>query len=264
MHSKWSGDSKADLFAMCKAAVSKGLKKICITEHLDFEPTDISYQALDYDCCLKEVEKARKALGDIIDIRFGVETDYQLRFKPKIVDFLKSHELDYVIGSAHYIDGILLENHEKYFPFHDEKTAYCSYFNNVLEAVESGLFDTLAHMDLCKRYGVLYYGPFEWKKYEEKIVEILKAVINKNMTLEINTSGLRQAPKDTYPTRKILELYKTLGGSKIIVGSDAHRESDVGSDIQAALKMACQTGFEDIDTYKCRKCEKTKIISLLI
>ena len=252
MHSRWSGDSSAEIIDICKAAVNKGLREICITEHLDFDPTDISYQALNYAECLKQIEQARNLFKDKLTIRFGTEVDYQDKFKEQIRRFLDDKPFDYIIGSAHYIDGILLENHDKYFPGKEEEEAYLPYFDNVLKTVETGWFDTLAHLDLCKRYGVRYYGPFGWARYEEQISEILCAVIERKMTLEINTSGLRQSPGDTYPTRNIMELYYSLGGRQITVGSDAHNEEDVGAGIEDALEMARAIGFESVDTYHNR------------
>lgn len=263
MHSHWSGDSNAEIMSICEAAANKGLRQICITEHLDFEPTDISYQALDYNRCLSQIEEARNIFEDKLTICFGVEVDYQERFGARIKEFLDTKKLDYVIGSAHYIDGILLENHDKYFPGKSEKEAYRPYFDNVLKTVKTGWFDTLAHMDLCKRYGVRYYGSFDWAPYAEQINNILAAVIEQDMTLEVNTSGLRQSPGSTYPERSILELYYSLGGRRIIAGSDAHKEEDVGSDIRQTLEMIKSIGFESIDVYCNRNRTELKLSDLI-
>ena len=41
--------------------------------------------------------------------------------------------------------------------------------------------------------------------------------------LEVNTSGLRQVAGETYPSPAIVARFRELGGTRVTVGSDAHR-----------------------------------------
>src|SRR5689334_20868145 len=109
------------MFEMCRRAVDIGLTEIGFADHLDFEPTDSCYARLDYDSFMSDIEKSRDEFGRNIIILAGVECDYQTRFHERIENWLKGKNFDYKIGSAHYVDGILLENHHLYFPF--KKTA---------------------------------------------------------------------------------------------------------------------------------------------
>lgn len=253
VHSERSGDANGSILEACASAVNAGLTHICFTEHVDFEPTDSSYGFFNYTLYRDQVDAAREAFADKLNISFGIEVDYQKRYSSQISDFFDGKDFDYIIGSAHYIDGILLEEHERYFPGKELKQAYEPYFNNVLAVVETGWFDTLAHMDLCKRYGVRYFGPFDPEPHWEQITGILKAVIDKGMTLEVNTSGLRQSPKDTYPSEKIVEQYYVMGGRSTIVGSDAHNPNDIGAGISTALDMVRKVGFNSVDIYSKRQ-----------
>ena len=263
VHSRHSGDCHTPLIEACRAAIARGIREICFTDHIDFEPTDCCYGTYDYDLATLEIEEARDRFGDSLSIGFGVEVDYQDRFRPEIERFLEDKNYDYVLGSSHYVGGIILEDHERYFPGKTADQAYRPYFDNTLSAVKTGLFDTLAHLDLCKRYGVRYFGPFDWTPYREQIEAILDTIINSGMSLEINTSGLRQSPRDTYPTRDILALYSRLGGRNITIGSDAHNVKDIGAGIGVALNIAHDVGFRNIRVYNRRQPKEISITEAL-
>ena len=253
IHTERSGDGEGSIIEACESAVNAGLSEICITEHADFDPTDPCYVELDYKLYKDQVDAARAAFAGRLNIRFGVEVDFQEKHRSRICDFFDGKEFDYIIGSAHYVDGILLEDHERLYPGKEPKEVYDPYFENVLAVVETGWFDTLAHLDLCKRYGVRYFGAFDPKPHWQQITAILKAVIDKGMTLEVNTSGLRQSPQDTYPCKEIMEQYYIMGGRSIVVGSDAHIPNDIGAGISTALDMIRDIGFESVDTYDGRR-----------
>ena len=162
MHSALSGDTETPFLDMCSAAINKGLTEICFTEHADFDPSDYNFGKFDYDRYKALIEQARELYSDRLSIFCGVEIDYQPKYEPQIRNFLRNKEFDYIIGSAHYVNGILLEEHERYFPGKTADEAYSPYFDNVLAAANAGCFDAIAHLDLCKRYGVRYFGRFDW------------------------------------------------------------------------------------------------------
>ncbi len=249
VHSNCSGDSTAPMLDVCRTAIKRGITEICFTEHVDFEPTDTCYQKFDYQHYLRCVERARETFTGQLVIRAGIEVDYQRKYHSLIGDFLAHKTFDYVLGAAHYVDGIILEDHEKYFPGKTAYDAYAPYFDNVLAVVETGWFDSLAHPDLCKRYGVRYFGRFDPEPHSDVLDRIARALIERGMAMEINTSGLRQSPRDLYPDIRILHRYRTLGGKNITVGSDSHRVPDAGAGIAEALSAAAVVGYDYVDTF---------------
>jgi histidinol-phosphatase (PHP family) len=253
VHSDCSGDCSAPMLDVCRAATGRGIETICFTEHIDFEPTDLCYGTFDYAGYKSRIAEAQEAFAGVLDIRCGVEVDFAGRHRAQIEDFLAEKEFDYVLGATHYVGRVILEDHERYFPGKSAQEAYTPFFDNTLETVQTGWFDTVAHLDLCKRYGVHYLGAFDWEPHRERIEQILREVIERDMALEINTSGLRQLPGETYPCRQILEGYYALGGRAITVGSDAHYVGDVGRGIPQALEMARDVGFEHVRVFKARE-----------
>jgi histidinol-phosphatase (PHP family) len=94
----------------------------------------------------------------------------------------------------------------------------------------------------------------------ELLKEVLKLIISKGKGIEINTSGLRQAPRETMPDVDVLKLYHELGGEILTIGSDAHRPVDVAEGIDTAIENAKQAGFKYLTLYKERKPEWVPVI----
>ena len=76
-------------------------------------------------------------------------------------------------------------------------------------------------LDLIKRYGP-YDEILDDDYFIDIITEILRQVIYDGKGIEINTSCFKYNLPDLTPSRKIIELYKSLGGEIITTGSDAH------------------------------------------
>ena len=243
IHSNNSGDAKDSIAAMCLQAVEVGIKEITFTEHLDFEPSDLCYGLFDYTRYMDELTAAREEFDGRLVIYAGIECDYQERYRSQVEAFLSDKKFDFVLGAAHYVDGQILENHESYFPGKNEQEAYLPYFKVVKAAVNSGLFEAIAHLDICKRYGCRYYGALRTAAYQEMLEELLADIISNGLTLEINTSGLRQSPCETYPSAEVVSMYAKLGGKHATIGSDAHRIEDLGAGLAEGVKIALDAGL---------------------
>jgi histidinol-phosphatase (PHP family) len=205
--------------------------------------------------------------SDSLAIRIALEVTYQASREEEIERFLRDKELDYVIGSVHLVEdgqewAMVSEEGrcKRYFARRSMREAYRPYFAEVRRAVESGLFDFIGHLDLVKRYGVRYYGPFDLSLFATEVREILKLAVERGVGLEINTSGLRQAPHETYPGLEVLRWYRKLGGRILTVGSDAHSVEDLGKGITEALNLAREAGFETITLFEKREPRQLRII----
>jgi histidinol-phosphatase (PHP family) len=243
VHSVHSGDARAGIREMCLRAVEIGLTEIAFTEHIDFAPTKWSNTGFNYKTWRDEISSARDEFSRQLTIWAAAEVEYQSKYHDQVAAFLENHSFDFIMGSAHYVGDVIMEEHERYFTGKSQKDAYIPYFEAAADAVETGFFDVLAHPDLCKRHGFLYYGPFVVEDFRPELERLLSAVIRHGMVIEINTSGLRQSPKETYPGIEMLKLYKELGGKHVSVGSDAHRVEQLGAGLDVAMGMAGETGL---------------------
>jgi histidinol-phosphatase (PHP family) len=118
------------------------------------------------------------------------------------------------------------------------------YFDEVIGAARSRLFDTIGHMDFVKRYLVPHVMPADLAAAPELYEPALAAMIASGTALEVNASGLRQLPRETYPSAAIVARYRELGGRHVTIGSDAHRTEWFAYGLATAYRLAAHAGFE--------------------
>ena len=251
VHSDLSVDAHAGVEAMCRRAVEIGTTEIVFTEHYDTEPADDGYGFYSYEKSRDAVHRMRESFADRLSVKLGVEVDYQPVYEAHIAEFLDGKDYDFVLGARHWLDGALIGH--GYCEGKTEGKSYARYFESVLPVVESRLFDVLAHIDLIKRHGTERYGPFNVEKWMKWIEPILRKLVETGVGLEINTSGLRQAPCEPYPGVAVLERYRELGGTIVTIGSDAHRVEDVGAGIRTGMELARKAGFTAMTIFDRRK-----------
>ncbi len=271
LHSTCSVDGFSSIADYCQRASELGLVEIGFCEHADFDPRDRSCDYFDYAGFRRQIETQRDKYGHSLAVQAAVEVTYQASREEEIALFLADKRFDYVVGSVHLVEdgadwAIIseVEGHrdgfsERYFAQRTVQAAYRPYFAELRRAVASGLFDLIGHFDLVKRYGVDYYGPFDPAVFADQaafayeIHDILKLMVEKGVGLEINTSGLRQPPRETFPGLAILKCYRQLGGEILTVGSDAHSAADLGRGIATAVALARQAGFRAVTLFDERK-----------
>jgi histidinol-phosphatase (PHP family) len=259
MHSIFSTDAASTINEMCQSAIKSGIKEIAITDH--FEPTteDIMYLAYDQKGYWAEITKAKQQFRGKLKIKLGVELGQPHIFQKGSNAVLEDFPYDYVLASAHKIaDGRDMSEID-YASITIEDA--CSFYLKQLDMLlDWENFDCIAHLDLIKRYSTATYGKnLSLNCQHELLTQVLKKVIRKGKGIEINTSGLRQTPKETMPGLDVVALYHELGGEILTLGSDAHRAEDVGKGIQEAIILAKDAGFRFITVFNERKPQQIKI-----
>jgi histidinol-phosphatase (PHP family) len=236
---------------MCERAVEIGLTEMVFTEHYDTDPADEGHGFYDYDKSREAVELMQDRFGGRLTVKLGIEVDYQTTYEAEIKEFLAGKQYDYVLGARHWEAGALI-GHD-YFDGRTEDEAYSRYFRTVPPLVETGLFDVLAHIDLVKRDGTERYGTFDVEKWMPQIEPILQRLVEKGMGLEVNTSGVRQPPREPYPGLAVLRRYRELGGRILTIGSDSHRVEHVGVGLDVGRKLAKEAGFTELTRFDNRR-----------
>jgi histidinol-phosphatase (PHP family) len=179
-------------------------------------------------------------------IRFGVEVTYERRHEEEIRGWLRRHPHDYVIGSVHisaespYKAG----NVASFVAGRPLPEVVAPYFDEVIGAARSGLFDTIGHLDFVKRYLVPHVMPADLAAAPELYEPVLAALVATGTALEVNASGLRQLPRETYPSAAIVARYRDMGGRHVTIGSDAHRTEWFAYGLEQAYGHVTRAGFE--------------------
>ena len=257
-HTKFSFDGKDGLMDICKAAIENKLNEICFTEHFDVDPKDVSYGVLDYNKYHNEIEKCKMMFKGQLIIRRGLEIGepHLKEYIDNLKEELSKMSLDFIIGSVHNINSVKLRLTMLGKSKHE---IYLDYFNELLEMVKVADIDVIGHLDLMKRYAYVDNGNYIFKEYESIIEDILKIAVDRNIGVELNTSGLRNEVNEIYPKAEVLKLYRRLGGDIITIGSDSHSIKDCSANCTIAYDLARECGFKYIYTFEKRKPIEHKI-----
>lgn len=255
-HSSFSSDSDEPLREMARAAVEKGLKTLCITEHQDFDyPTEGEFM-LNVPAYREELFRVRGEFADRLEILFGVELGLLDYAAPRLYEFAKSSDFDLIIGSAHQVDG-LDPYYPEYFDKMGDRNGISHFFDAMLSSVKAfDDYDILGHLDYIVRYShAKSYDPLD---YREVIDEILKTVISSGKGIEINSNGISTIGYP-HPNPFVLSRYKELGGEIVTIGSDAHERTRVAADFDRAEQALRQAGFEYYAVFRKRRPELVHI-----
>lgn len=273
LHSEFSDDSRESMENQIARAIELGLDEMCFTDHVDYgikkdwdDPRGIQWRGGDgmsssademsplanvnYPEYFAKLLRMRATFGSKISIRSGLEFGIQ---SITVQDYEKlftkyRNELDFVLFSMHQVNNQEFWNQQ----FQEGKTQQEyneQYYNEILKTMKLFRnYSVLAHLDLLVRYDRAGIYPFE--KVQDIIAEILKQAITDGKGIEVNTSSWHYGLSDTQPSRKILKLYKDLGGKIITVGSDAHSTKYLADHIKDAYAiLKDEIGFTEFTTF---------------
>ncbi len=256
IHTVYSCDSHLEHEMVCNRAIELGFDEIAFTEHHDFDPLDEGYGFYDYAKVLSTITEMKQAYGKKLAIKHGVEITYQKSREQEISDFLEDKEYDFVVGSVHLVGSFDVSQDagtEEFFKNRTREEAFLSYFEVNRSLVESGLFDCLGHFEMIRRYAINYIDDYSYEEYAEIIEEIIRLLVKKEVVLEVNTSGLRHLPKETYPRFALIERFLELGGSYMTIGSDSHLLEHIGYKIPETVEQLKQIGVTGLTIFDGRR-----------
>ena len=246
LHTELSPDSAVPLELYAAQAAERGVREIAITDHLDFMPGAPAYQYTSYKHREQVVRDAAERWAGKVTIRFGVELTYESRYQDQIREHLATHSYDYSIGSVHVMsDGPY--DRSRLASFVAGKSlaeATAPYFAEVAAAIRSGLFDTLGHLDMIKRWLVPWFSAADFAAIPEVYEPLLVALVESGTALEVNASGLRHPTGETYPGPWVVARFRELGGRRVTLGSDSHLPNCFAFGIEEACEIVAAAGFD--------------------
>lgn len=260
LHCEFSDDSRELMENQIEQGIAIGLDEMCFTDHVDYgikrdwdDPRGILYRGgdgissssdeqdplanVDYPRYFEKLHALQKQYAGKIAIKAGLEFGIQTH---TIGDYEKlyakyQNDLDFVLLSMHQVHNKEFWNGD-YFKGKSQKEYNDDYYEEILHVQQNFRhYSVLAHLDLLSRYDPS--GPWPFEKEEDLIAAILKQAIADGKGIEINTSSWHYGLKDTQPCRKILKLYKDLGGTLFTFGSDAHSTKYVGDHFKDARRV---------------------------
>lgn len=254
-HTNYSPDGSDSAVEMCARACELGLTYYTITDHCecnDFQGQDygFNYEKGTADSYLA-ITQAAKMFNGKLQVLKGIELGQPLQCETAANQALQ-RAYDFVLGSVHNITGY----EDFYFlNYNNVPDGYIDnlmkiYFQEILDTARCGKIDSLAHLTYPMRYITGDHGyQVDLNRYHGLIDDIFDALVQRQIALEINTSGLRQNIGVTLPDQNLLKWYYDRGGRLVTIGSDAHTTGDLGYGLKSGLKNLYKAGFREYAVY---------------
>ncbi len=232
IHTPYCGHAQGATIDYVEAAIRAGLSEIGFSDHLGRYYLTKSQRKRYWDWGMRdallprylaEINDLKAAYKDRILIRTGLEVDFIEGAEDLLNEALDGHELDYILGSIHCIPAVGWKHIATYTqqPPYD---IYVRYFDQAENAIASGLFDVLAHLDFIWRY--IKWPEEKTDEIFDRIRRVVALAARSEVAVEINANGYLWSQMRTQPAgdpfRILVEAIRD-SSAIITVGSDAHK-----------------------------------------
>ena len=174
-----------------------------------------------------------------------------------IEDIHSRADFSYILGSVHaltkefkarYLDGSTRLEYEK------------SYFENLAQAAETGLYDCLSHPDIVK---IAHPKQYDVADHLDTIRRVLDRIAATGIAMELNTSGLNKSYPEMNPGMVMLSEM-ALREIPVVLGSDSHDAHRVGADFEAALDNLRDAGYDRVSYFLDRERHELAISEVVL
>ncbi|MGA9398889.1 MAG: histidinol-phosphatase HisJ family protein [Anaerolineaceae bacterium] len=265
LHTKVTIDGKMTEDEVCERALLMDIQEIAFTNHAMLTEPDYTISHADFVRHWENIQTCRQHYPQLT-IRLGLEIDYYEGREEEVATDIRQYEalidqpFDLILGAVHHLNGVYFSS-QIYAPdlynHHGIEKLYQDYFRLATRAVQSRLFDVMAHPDLIKKYTGILSPPVPFEQYRVAAGSYVDALLDCNVGIEVNTKGLKQVGGEAYPSNGLLELYLSRAGTQgrqpiITLGSDAHDIAGVGTHLIDGVKMLQKYGQKSIMSFEKR------------
>lgn len=259
-HHNRCGHADGTLEDYIESAMRKGLKEIGLSDHSPIyhrgnNPHILPGIAMSWDMLpgyFEEAAMLKEKYRGRAEVRVGIESDYVPGWEDHFRSLWDRDEIDFVIGSVHWVDDWHIFSKELPSGVTKEEL-FLAYVDRLKGAAVSGIYNTIGHIDAIKQWNLV--TP---ERAVEEYRKVLRSMAEVGVALELNTSGLRKRTKEQYPSRDVLaEAYRL--GVPVCLGSDAHKPDLVGAGFDFALDMLREIGYTHIATFENKQMRLVSI-----
>lgn len=238
-HTTWCHHATGSMQSYIEQAITQNIDVFGFSDHapMDFDPKyRMSFDEMaNYETLTRALKEQFK---EHITLTLGYEVDY---LKGHIDSRVLTADVDYLIGSVHFLDDWGFDNPEFIGRYEKEDidAIYTEYFQAVEALAQSGYFQIVGHLDLIKVFKFYPSAPVLTLAHQA-----LDAIKENDLTLELNAAGFRKPCKEAYPSFSLLqEAYKR--EIPITFGSDAHAIAQVGLNKEKLYRLAHDAGYQE-------------------
>lgn len=251
IHTPLCGHAGGELEDYVIAAREAGLPEMGFADHLPLFHIEDPTLCMSHEDLPRYIEQVRVLQQKHADypVRLGIEADYIRAHLDDVAGALARYEFDYIYGSVHFVGGWGFDQSRFKFEFErrDINDVYREYFELVMEAARTGLFDIMTHLDVVKKYG---HRPTE--DISGLYNQVAETLAKSGVVIELNSSGLSKPVGEIYPGLDLLKIIHG-HGVPITFGSDSHKPSQVGREFDKLLLLARAAGYTDYVMFSQRE-----------
>lgn len=251
IHTTLCNHAEGTMDAYAQKAVDMGLSEICFLDHLTLQHTGkpLSMTLDEVPLYFQAAHSIKKRYQGEIKIKIGLELDFQPELTDPLYEVSSIFAFDVIASSVHFVGGVDIVSHASSWKLksmtHDD--LYDGYLSLLTQMLDHDYFDVVCHLDLIKKF--LKQPTQSYQKAFNKILSVIK---DKQLTVEINTSGYNHPVAELYPSADIIKACAEKE-IPITLGSDAHRPSSIGQSYNRAMKIICLAGYNRLSTFENRK-----------
>lgn len=237
IHTRLCNHAVGEMEDYVQAAIQKKLRKIIFLEHMEECIHSLQGKTWltedEFNIYFTEGERLRSLYAGAIEIGLGVECGYNPDYADVLNARLGGRPWDQVGISCHFLKIEGIAHHLNMFSRkeqnillarqNDPEKILNRYFTSLTEAVRFLPGTMLCHLD-----GALRFLPEInlTQTHYQLIDQLLQAVRENNLAIEINTSGI-DIRGEQFPNRRILTMAVDYN-IPLVFGSDAHKPEEVG------------------------------------
>lgn len=245
MHSPLCKHARGPLSAYAEQAEKKGLRGITFTCH---SPMPAGWDAglrmtlAQLPQYVEMVERTRDEFAGRVEVYLGMESDYFPGMEGWIDELQGRADFSYILGSVH---ALTKEYKARYLAGSTRLEYERSYFENLANAAETGLYDCLSHPDIVKIANPKQYDVAD---HLDTIRRALDRIAATGIAMELNTSGLNKSYPEMNPGDVMLKEMARRG-IPVVIGSDSHDAHRVGADFDKALANLREAGYQRVSYF---------------
>lgn len=263
VHSWLCRHATGSLEEYIRSAIARGLPEMGFNEHFPmcYLPAHLPTETYAMSLAefrtqyLAEIARLREVYADQVCLRVGAEVDYVAPTESLMRELMEGFDMDYWYGSVHILPGPA-----GYWAFDDDRylhvykdvdidALYRAYFEAQVQAVASGAFDVLAHVDLLKKFK---FFPSDPGIVAAGVADLARALRRHGVVVELNTAGWRKPVGEQYPSVAIVRQLVE-AGVDFVLGSDSHHPDQVGYRFDDAMVILRDAGLTRLTRFERRR-----------
>lgn len=257
IHSFFSNDSNEPLENYYIIASEKGIDYVITCEHYDpHTAVDSTTWCADYNKLMALQEEYKIKYPNVKSL-LGIEFGYRPEYLDEMTNYISNYDFDLIQFSLHD-DGKV----DFFFTpaFENDPIGMTKYYlTRLYEGMQAFKdYNVLSHIDFGFKTAKLVNKEMNISMFEDIIIKIFKLIIKEGKAFEVNTK-VQEKIEDDEHIKYLLKLYKSLGGERVTLSSDAHEKERYMSSFPKYLEIIKECGFNELCYYIKRKEYRYKI-----